>query len=174
MSTSRRAPALFAALVFAFALWLPSAAIAPAAFADDADAGSASEESASEESAEEDGTDEEDASEEDEESSADEEGNELSTEGSANTGVTEYNAEGQEVTSEVTDDSDVRAAQIFLGVVAVLAAIGLVYLIQWLVRVYRPRRAVQRAAAEAAVTPVPADEPGAGAPPGDGAEGGKD
>ena len=169
MSTSRRAPALFAALVFAFALWLPSAAIAPAAFADEADAGSASEESADG-----DVTDEEDASEEDEESSADEEGNELSTEGSANTGVTEYNAEGQEVTSEVTDDSDVRAAQIFLGVVAVLAAIGLVYLIQWLVRVYRPRRAVQRAAAEAAVTPVPADDPGAGAPPGDGAEGGKD
>ena len=155
---------LFAALVFALALWLAPAAAGQAAWADEGSDATVTEETADAGS--------EDA--EDEESSSDEEGNELSTEGSTNTGVTEYNAEGQEVTSDVTDDSDVRAAQIFLGVVAVLAVIGLVYLIQWLVRVYRPRRAVQRAAAEAAVTPVPADETGAEVPSGDGAEGGKD
>ena len=149
MSMSKRSTILFAALVLVLALCLPAGAALGPAYADEGSDAVSTEESADAGS--------EDA--EDEESSSDEEGNELSTEGSTNTGVTEYNAEGQEVTSDVTDDSDVLAAQIFLGVVAALAVIGFIYLVQWLVRVYRPRRAVQRAAAEAAVTPVPADEP---------------
>ena len=80
----------------------------------------------------------------------DEEDADTTTEGSANTGVTEYNEEGIEVTEGVVSADDDRNARIFVGALATLAAAALVVALVWLVRSYRPRRAVERAAAQAA------------------------
>ena len=85
------------------------------------------------------------ASEEEDEEDAD-----TTTEGSVNTGVTEYNEEGDEVTDGIVSSDDDRNARIAVGVLLALVGVALVVALVWYVRTYRPRRAVERAAAQAA------------------------
>lgn len=148
----QRTAACACALLVACAIALaPSMGVQPA-YADDETAEST--ETAESESADDSETTDADSDAADSDEAAseeeDEEDADTTTEGSVNTGVTEYNEEGDEVTDGIVSSDDDRNARIAVGVLLALVGVALVVALVWYLRAYRPRRVVERAAAQAA------------------------